>query len=157
MNLPELVWIYCACFIKNHCTLGCCYHSLPNAGSIEAFNEGLHHLQVPGKYHKAKQQPTYKSIQKSCLILFSFGFRISDDSATMHKVFLEGNKCSLCGIVKLCDSLTFDSHVTVTSISRIRVDMFPIPPPPSIIYAYMCTSVIHLGCYSSGQKKVNVS
>ena len=48
-------------------------------------NEGLHLSKVPGKFHKAKRQPTYKSIQKSYLILSSFDFRTSGDSATMHK------------------------------------------------------------------------
>ena len=47
-------------------------------------------------------------------VLDSFFFLASGPRATrlatMHKIFLEGNKCSLCGIAKLCNSLLIESR-----------------------------------------------
>ena len=90
----------CTCFIKKHYTSGHLSRCLTKAY--------MHLLQVSGKLHKAKRQPTYKSIQKRRLILSSFDFRTSGDLATMHKDSLLGNKYSLCGVAKLCHSRTFD-------------------------------------------------
>ena len=106
-------------------TSGCRWHSSPDAGSIEAFNEGL----GPRKGTQGQMVAhLYISLLRKAADSF-FGFRTS---ATMHKVFLEGNKCSLCDVEKIVRFANF--YVTVTHISHISVYTFPIPLPPSIIY-----------------------
>ena len=63
----------------------------------------IHHLQVPGKTTRPNGSPSTEKVLDS----FFFGLRTSGNSATMHKIFLEGNKYSLCGVAKLCNSRTF--------------------------------------------------
>lgn len=90
LNLAEQIWI-CYAYLW-------CWHSLHDNNSREAFNEGLHYVQVPEKSHKCNLWVTYKPTQ------LIFGFRpqgCSDSRCTkamtlfwlkVHQVLLEGNK-----------------------------------------------------------------
>ena len=67
----DLLWICCAWFIKKGCTWRWYWHPLADARSSEAFNEGLHCVQLPGNLHKANQCHTYNPILPGSFFLGS--------------------------------------------------------------------------------------
>ena len=64
---------------------------------------------------QANWQPTFKSIQKICVTLSSFGFRISGYLARVHQVFLEGNN-----ILYWCSMI---SAIRVRSIEQLTIPL----------------------------------
>ena len=63
LNLSGFGLLCCARFIKKAVLE--VVNTLADAQSSKAFNKGLHHVQIPGKFHNINRQSTYNLFRKA--------------------------------------------------------------------------------------------